>query len=134
MNALSEAAHEHNLDVIQLEVLQGNTSAHNLYLSLGFEDIRRLLILEYKPETSSGLSPINPVSSSNTYEIRKLPSFHSLAPTNFPTHKTPKPWQRERQSLLPLEERLTAWLSIYDKQIGAYAIALISETAIRFMD
>lgn len=132
MNAVIDAAWQHNLDVVQLEVIQSNTSAHNLYLSLGFEDIRRLLILEYKPDSSRGLSPINPVSPTNVDDIRIVPPADALAHVNF--HPVLNPWQRERDSLRRLEPRMTGWLAQRDGQTIAFAVGLASENGIQFMD
>jgi ribosomal protein S18 acetylase RimI-like enzyme len=127
MNALIEAAREHNLDVVQLEVIQGNTSAHNLYLSLGFEDIRRLLILEYKPDSARDLSPIN------LYDIQIVSPADALVHyASF--HAIPNPWQRERDSLRRLEPRMTGWLAQQDGQTLAYAVGFASENGIQFMD
>lgn len=132
MNAVIDAARQHNLDVVQLEVIQSNTSAHNLYLSLGFEDIRRLLILEYKPDSSRGLSAINPVSPTNVDVIQIVPPADALAHTHL--HPVPNPWQRERDSLRRLEPRMTGWLAQRDGKIIAFAVGIASEKAIQFMD
>jgi ribosomal protein S18 acetylase RimI-like enzyme len=132
MNAVIDAARERSLDVVQLEAIQSNTSAHNLYLSLGFEDIRRLLILEYKLDSSRGLSPINPVSQTNVDNIQTVSPADALTHVNF--HTVSNPWQRERDSLRRLEPRMTGWLAQRDGQTVAFAVGIASEKAIQFMD
>lgn len=42
---------ERKLPLIQLEVIVGNEPAHKLFVKLGFEDVRRLLILRRPPGT-----------------------------------------------------------------------------------
>jgi ribosomal protein S18 acetylase RimI-like enzyme len=135
MNALIDAARERGLDVVQLEVIQGNTSAHKLYLSLGFEDIRRLLILERKPTPSaSSSSPLPMQWGGDLGEgIESVPPADALAHyASF--HAIPNPWQRERDSLRRLEPRMTGWLAQGDGQTLAYTVGFAAENGIQFMD
>lgn len=133
MKALIDAARERGLDTVQLEVIQGNTSAHNLYLSLGFDDIRRLLIIERKADSGRGLSPTNPVSPTNPYQIQTVPDADALA--HHPAfHPTPNPWQRQPESLSRLENRMPGWLAVRDGQTLAYAVGSAAENSIQWMD
>ncbi len=131
MNAVIDSARTRSLDTVQLEVITGNTSAHNLYLSLGFEDMRRLLILERQPDSGRGLSATSPVPP-NAYDIQTVPAADALVHTDF--HTMSNPWQRERDSLRRLEPRMTGWLALHQGQTQAFAVGFASENGIQFMD
>lgn len=124
MQSLIDSAREHGLTALQLEVIEGNTAAHNLYLSLGFQNTRRLLILDRvftTPSTNTGIK-IEAISPADAL-------LHTAA-----FHSRPNPWQREPESLRPQAARMTGWSAMRDGNTAACAIAYTGEKTIQWMD
>jgi ribosomal protein S18 acetylase RimI-like enzyme len=49
MQALMDAARKRNIRRIQLEVIEGNEAAHRLFIGCGFQEIRRLMVIQRLP-------------------------------------------------------------------------------------
>lgn len=130
MQALIESARERGLNVLQLEVIEGNTAAHNLYLSLGFKNTRRLLILDrvFMPSHESASA-----STVAGITIESISPADALPPvTAF--HARPNPWQREQDSLRPQVARMSAWSALRDGNPIAYAVANAGEKTVQWLD
>jgi GNAT superfamily N-acetyltransferase len=127
MRSLIESARERDLTALQLEVIEANTAAHNLYLSLGFQNTRRLLILDRvvapaaAPSTASGLKIEN-----------IAPDDALLHTTAF--HERPNPWQRQPESLRPQTARLLGWCAVRGGSTIACAVGFAGEKNIQWMD
>jgi ribosomal protein S18 acetylase RimI-like enzyme len=124
MNALLDSAREGGLETVQLEVIQGNEAAHKLYLSLGFKDSRRLLIVERQPVAGGEASDLSIQSVPAADALAYAAEFHAVA----------NPWQREPESLQPLAARMNGWLAVRDEWVTAYAVGHSGERAVQWMD
>jgi ribosomal protein S18 acetylase RimI-like enzyme len=94
MNYLIDQARLAGVDTVQLEVITQNERAYRLYRSLGFQTLRRLLILVWSegpmPFPSPDLDP----------ELTIGPeAVHSLVEDMQPLITVRRPWRRERESL-----------------------------------
>lgn len=94
MNYLIEQARVADMDTVQLEVITQNERAYRLYRSLGFQVLRRLLILVWAegpmpfPDPDPGLRlTIGPEA------------VHTLVEEMQPLIIVRRPWRRERESL-----------------------------------
>jgi GNAT superfamily N-acetyltransferase len=124
MTALLDAARASGLKTVQLEVIIGNDSAYHLYQTLGFQTVRRLLILELAPAqvvegSAQTTQPISPVEALAHYER---------------LHSTPNPWQRERETLLKMAHQLSGWIASDNGQVTAYGVAIVQVQTIRWLD
>lgn len=92
-----------DLQRLQLEVITQNITAHRLYLSLGFEDQRKLLVL-YR----TGYQPVPaPPDEAADLTIRRAdPAAAINALTSL--IDIPRPWQREAEGIRPMADRLRA--------------------------
>lgn len=50
MQALIDEARQRHLRLIQLEVIEGNDTAHRLFMRCGFQEIRRLMVIQRLPQ------------------------------------------------------------------------------------
>ncbi|MEO8612662.1 MAG: GNAT family N-acetyltransferase [Chloroflexota bacterium] len=129
MQSLIASARERGLSALQLEVIEGNTAAHNLYLSLGFQNTRHLLILD-----RLFMSPDESTSPTDTgLKIASIPPADAL-PYTTAFHARPNPWQREPESLSPQTARFSAWTALRDGKIVACTIANAGEKNIQWVD
>lgn len=123
MNRLLDSARALGLRRVGLEVISQNEAAHRLYLGLGFVDLRRLLILEG--------GDVAPVESDLGFEetaapaaLRHFAAFHAVA----------LPWQRALPSLEKLAAQSTGWLAKRSGETLAYALGIVGQQAISFLD
>lgn len=121
MEGLLEAARLRNVAQVYLEVLTQNTKAYNLYRSLGFQTVRRLLVLEGKPR-----HPSPPLAS---VEAQPLEAALKLYYT---FHQSPNPWQRRYAALTALD--MDCWIAHVNGQAAAYCMGWVTPEHIRFMD
>lgn len=123
MQEIINVAKEDGLEAVELEVIDTNTPAYNLYLSLGFKTLRRLLILaqnEVPPLVEE--IPVRRVSSAHALHFHQ--DFHQL----------PSPWQRHLSALRMLTIDMDGWAAVQDGQTLAYAVATVTDRQMRFMD
>jgi ribosomal protein S18 acetylase RimI-like enzyme len=126
MGAVIASGREQGLSVLQLEVIQTNTAAHNLYLSLGFQNTRRLLILERRPQALDTGSTANiRIESHDPAEV--LARLAVL-------HTQPNPWQRQPDSLRPQLSRASGWIASQAGEPDACALAFAGENNIQWTD
>lgn len=91
MERLIEQAREADLDTVQLEVITQNERAYHLYQSLGFETIRRLLVLTW----TDSLIPLPEYAPQPGIHIDREPPDR-LVDEMQPLITVRRPWQRER--------------------------------------
>lgn len=124
MLALLDSARRLHLDTVQLEVIEGNTAAYNLYVSLGFETLRRLLIVQcHDPVQSAG----DPSLSIQTVQTQEALNYYEAF------HIVPNPWQREYETLRRAND-LGAWLARREGIPVAYVIGRMTKHMIQMMD
>lgn len=123
MQEIINVAWDDGLESIQLEVIEGNVAAYNLYLSLGFHALRRLLILEQEaaPPLVEGIT------------VRNVSAVHALS-FHDQFHKQAKPWQRHLSALRALALHMEGWTATREGRVLAYAVAWPTDTQLRFMD
>jgi GNAT superfamily N-acetyltransferase len=109
---------------VQLEVIQGNERAYQLYLSLGFALTRQLLILQRAPAALE----IYPM-----YEIESVPAEKALTYYEH-FHTEPNPWQRQLPSLHHSAPTLAGRVAKADGEVLAYAVGYVSERGITLTD
>ena len=127
MHYLIGNAHNLKLETVMLEVISGNDRAKALYDSLGFETLRRLLILEYTPNTAPNFIP-DPLMTIQQMNLKEALSYYA------PFHPIRNPWQRTRESLSRLAAEIPAWLAYYDGKPVAYVIANVGGKGIQMID
>ena len=125
MRATLEEASARGLKQVQLEVIDGNTAAHNLYLDLGFSDVRRLLILECSITPNDEIDNQPELKHLNLAEA--LDYFHAF-------HSIPNPWQRDYPSLTRLDPTYAGWAIASNEEPLAYAIGRATDKAIQLAD
>jgi GNAT superfamily N-acetyltransferase len=130
MTSLIESAREHRLEQVQLEVIEGNTAAHELYRKLGFREVRHLLILERVPAAEK---PIPAHRNDGSLEIQSIPSDEALMYYEA-LHTRPNPWQRETESLRAFTPQLNGWVARRDDHILAYTLSVSSPTGMTWLD
>lgn len=59
MQALIDTARQQHLRLIQLEVIEGNDTAHRLFMRCGFQEIRRLMVIQRLPQVLDDEMPTN---------------------------------------------------------------------------
>ena len=123
MEALLEAARGSGLATVQLEVIVGNDAAYHLYQKIGFQTLRRLLILERSPapveERHVEVQTVSPVEALSHYGR---------------LHTIPNAWQRERETLLKSADKLTGWIVNHNGQVSAYGVAIVQPENLRWFD
>lgn len=124
MHSLLDAARTLNLKTVQLEVITQNTAAHKLYLSLGFTEKRLLHIMEgrtdHKPD-------------SDTYRFQKVAGVDVL-PFYPRFHPVPNPWQRDYPLLQKIAPNLSAFITVDNSGVLAYALGVFQAATIRYVD
>jgi ribosomal protein S18 acetylase RimI-like enzyme len=123
MQALIEQSRTLGLATIQLEVLEKNTPAHQLYQTLGFTDVRRLHVLDYTP-TSAPASE----TAIETYDPSRAILLHQAF------HKIPTPWQRSHRSLKRSDASIQAWIIPGPTPPLAYALGYVFSDTIHLLD
>lgn len=123
MMALLDTARGLGLATVQLEVIVGNDAAYHLYQKIGFQTVRRLLILERSPapveESSVQVQTVSPVEA--------LEHFERL-------HTIPNPWQRESATLLKSADKLSGWVATYDGVVTGHGVGIAQSDNIRWFD
>jgi predicted GNAT family N-acyltransferase len=121
MAALLDSAHDTDLSAVQLEVIEDNTAAHNLYLKMGFQNRRRLLIFQSDVVTEQ---PVN-------LDYKSIPLIEALALYER-FHAVRNPWQREPDSLRI--SGASAWVANQSDETLAYIIGFANEHSINYLD
>ncbi len=105
MHYLIGQARKIGLTRLQLEVITENTKAFDLYQKLGFEKVRRLLVLDLRNATLQSDLQLQIVGESAGHLLGRLPAFDVIA----------RPWQRDIESLrLSLARGELEGLAAYD--------------------
>jgi len=107
MIAMVEAARQHWLKYVQLEVILNNTPAHKLFLALGFEETNQLLVMRRPP------GPVKQpaVGSIEWLDWSQLQRLVYRGPTK-PIHMITWPWSKDVGSI---------WLMV--AVVGAFFVA-----------
>lgn len=130
MDAIVESARERHLERVQLEVLEGNTAAHELYKKIGFKDTRRLLILERQPASEQALPARRPAT-----DITIEPETAGDVLCYFDAlHTLPNPWQREAESLHAFGDVVSGWIAKRDGNVASYAARITNPQSIGWLD
>ena len=131
MSRLIDEARALRLRTIQLEVLDQNTPARRLYSSLGFQEIRPLVVYTGPITLSQQESSAEPGTASSA--VTPLPLEEALADFDA-MHPAPPPWQRERDVLPRMVPQLGA-IGLRDgDHIRAYLLSLPLSSGISVMD
>jgi GNAT superfamily N-acetyltransferase len=126
MQSLIEQARLLGLRTMQLEVLEQNHVAHQLYLRLGFTDVRLLYIFA-GPLARDRLPSLNlPNSPGVVAQTTAMPIAEELA-TYAELLQVTLPWQREVASLAHRAQRATA----PERPSGLEAVAFITAPSSR---
>ncbi|MBZ0296779.1 MAG: GNAT family N-acetyltransferase, partial [Anaerolineae bacterium] len=123
MQALLHTARELGLTQVQLEVIDDNEAAVNLYRDLGFEIVRRLHILQCVQ-----LPQVDVTVPVEMTTVDKALEYYDVL------HEVPNPWQRQRPALETLAPHLKAWLAGEAGHPDAYAIGRSAGRGISLMD
>lgn len=107
---------------VDLEVIEQNEAAKQLYLSLGFTVQRHLYIVERDPQAIPPAQGVSPISAA-----KALADYEAL-------HAVPNPWQRDLASLRHLVTSLQGWAVFQMGDLVAYALGWVLPETIRFMD
>ncbi len=113
METSIENAVESGVRRIQLEVIQGNESAHRLFLKLGFQDVRELLVVRRPP------APLSPsfaswgetITHMEQLEAKALSSCLAQCPSD-------SAWTEESASLRHLENLTGITLTLSSGECG----------------
>ncbi|MBZ0301215.1 MAG: GNAT family N-acetyltransferase [Anaerolineae bacterium] len=121
MQAAIDEAHARSLASIQLEVIDDNTAASNLYRDLGFQTRRRLLVLEYpsKPLPASDVRPLEMLDARQISDLQRR------------LHPTPPPWQRQFGTP---GSGAQLWVSPNADDPRAYALGFATDTRVHLLD
>jgi len=126
MRRLLDQARARGLEIVRLEVIEPNQPARALYVDLGFEEVRRLLVLQREPE-----SP--PASVDDRYAVAPAPVPALLAYYNA-FHDVRNCWQRGRRSLAGLADQMQGWAARDGEEIVGYAVGWASRGEVRLAD
>jgi len=128
MGHLIEQARSHGVKQVWLEVIETNTPAHNLYLSLGFRDVRRLLVIERAAHV-----PDRPdMTTIEGYSVREIGLDEALEAIAV-GRPAPNPWQRQAESLRRTSD-LRGWAVAKDGNSVAWGAAVVNADAVRWLD
>lgn len=123
MLALLDSAREMALRRVLLEVIEGNDAAYKLYLELGFQVTRRLLILQcVNLPAVTATVPVSMVPAAEALHF--YDSFHSI----------PNPWQRQRESLQAFGSELMGWLAGDRENPLAYVVGRSTGRSVNLVD
>lgn len=123
MQAVMDDSWRRGLEQVMLEVIESNEPARAMYRSLGFRELRPLLIIERAP------APLPETEAM----ARAVPAAEALSAYDR-LHTIPNPWQRERPSLLNQADRLEGRIVVTDGDIRAYVVGAVRETGIALFD
>lgn len=125
-NALIQSARQAEADYLQLEVIEHNQTAYQLYQSLNFKVTRRLLILE-APGRDFEAEIEDTYRVDDVSVLGAIQHYHTF-------HAQPNPWQRQHEALEFLSDSMDAWVATRNGEVVAYAVGWLTESVIRFMD
>jgi ribosomal protein S18 acetylase RimI-like enzyme len=125
MHYLLSQARRRAATEVWLEVIEQNQGALHLYRQLGFETVRRLLVLQRRPQSLA-----HPDSS---YTIRTWPAAELLRYFAL-FHDHPNCWQRDVRSLQHRASLLRGWAALYGEDLVGYALGWSHHTEIRLAD
>jgi ribosomal protein S18 acetylase RimI-like enzyme len=125
MHALLANARQLGLREVLLEVIADNHKAHALYLDLGFQDVRELLI--WRLAADADPLPIPQELLSEVTPNSVLVHFEEW-------HKEPPSWQREMGTLVKLLPHARAYRLDLDGQAAAYAVLAERVDSIGLLD
>jgi len=125
MNGLIGNARKIGIKTVQLEVIEGNDPAHRLYLDIGFEPTRRLLIIQAAPIASV-------IANADDYTVQPS-DLTTVLDFYDDLHSVPNPWQREATSLRKAND-LSAWIGRVENDVVGYVIGRTPERMIQIMD
>jgi ribosomal protein S18 acetylase RimI-like enzyme len=115
-----------NLAYVQLEVIEENVTAVNLYASLGFQPTRRLLILSRQPQPSQP-TPREHIAIEEVHARDAIRYYHDF-------HPRANPWQRRYHALDFLKDNFDSWVARRDQQTIAYVVGWLLPDATHLMD
>lgn len=125
MTHLIEAARDAGVAQVWLEVIESNTAAHNLYLSLGMRDVRQLLVID----RAAGQTAVHEAQG---YQIVALPFKEAL--DQIAAHRSvPSPWQRQAESLQRTAD-IRGWAALKDGIPVAWSAGTVGSESIRWLD
>lgn len=131
MSRLIDEARALRLRTLQLEVLDQNTPARRLYSSLGFQEIRPLIVytgLMTPPEYDA------PVASGETSPVVGLLDLDEALADFDAMHSTQPPWQRERAVLQRMAPQLDGIGLRVGDSLTAYLLSMPLSKAISVLD
>lgn len=132
MSRLIDETRALRLHTLQLEVLDQNIPARGLYSSLGFQEIRPLIVYTGSiPPPAQDTSTIRPDEGMSS--VAPLQLQEALADFNT-MHSAPPPWQRERDALSRMTPPL-AGICIRDgHNVRAYLLSMPLTSGISVLD
>jgi ribosomal protein S18 acetylase RimI-like enzyme len=130
MEELVNVARAHHLERVQLEVIEGNTAAQELYKKVGFKEYRRLLILD-RPVGKQSIPTHK--SGASSFEVQAVQTADALYYYDA-LHTLPNPWQREAESLEAFGTLAQGWITRHEANVDAYAIGVMSARGIGWLD
>ncbi len=125
MHYLLNQAQHRRVTEVWLEVIEQNQGAFHLYHQLGFATVRRLLVLQRRPQSLT--------RSDTSYTIRTWPAAELLHYFT-PFHDHPNCWQRDLRSLQHRASLLRGWAALCDEDLVGYALGWSHHTEIRLAD
>ncbi|MBZ0281906.1 MAG: GNAT family N-acetyltransferase [Anaerolineae bacterium] len=128
MGHLIDEARVHGAAQVWLEVIETNTPAHNLYLSLGFRDVRQLLVIEravHVPDRPDLAKP-------DGFKVTMIGLDEALNAIGSKRAEL-TPWQRQAESLHRTPD-IWGWLVTKDGNHLAWGAAAVSPEAVRWFD
>jgi len=128
MGHLIEQARSYGVKQVWLEVIESNTPAHNLYLSLGFRDVRRLLVIDRAAHV-----PDRPdMTTIKGYSVREIGLDEALEAIAV-GRPALNSWQRQAESLRRTSD-LRGWAVAKDGNPVAWGAAVVNADAVRWFD
>lgn len=128
MGHLIEQARSHGVKQVWLEVIESNTPAHKLYLSLGFRDVRRLLVIDRAAHVPDRPDMI----IIEGYSVREIGLDEALEAIDA-RRSAPNPWQRQAESLRRTSD-LRGWVVAKNGNPVAWGAAVVNSDAVRWFD
>lgn len=125
MQYLIDQARTRGLETIDLEVIEANRGAWQLYRSLGFTDRRFLLVLERMADSVPEILPEYPLSEQEVFEI--LADYEAY-------HPVPNCWQRAKPSLEGMASTLQGWTLGGDNCAQSHALGYADTFTLRLID
>jgi GNAT superfamily N-acetyltransferase len=124
--ALLVEARLRRLAYVQLEVIEQNVKAAELYKSLGFQPTRRLLLLSRQPQPSQA-TPHENIRVEEVHASDAIRYYHDF-------HPRANPWQRRYHALDFLKDNFDGWVARRDQQPIAYVVGWVMPDATHLMD